>query len=587
MRAYLFPRASSDAVVPQAQPEIPLVQIPIESDVADALKDIQLEDNMSVVSEETERSLLAEEQEQETVLPPEGDIEKAETISISSATVAEPVPSTSSAPQLDTISHTLHSLLSMFQDMKKQSSEKEASLRTEMHQLVSSRLAPKELDVKELPAFSDINPWRVLFVMGVPKGLDVYKPADWIDRDIEVVMPPRESQNHQCDLMLSLKRKVRCASKGCSVTFTDPVGHDVCRSHAHCAISFAREAGQTPYMVWFPESCSLCYELLSLLLNDEADEDSLKAARSSLQTWVSGFGRNAPQGCPYLLDGDMASRLFPGSPSAAVPTDLATPLIDVIRAVLPTEEEHQLSGDVSALDIHVELMYDQVSGVEDLAESFLSPTPSSSSSFLSFDKPSASPWEGYLLVRPKVKPIKKQKPKPINPASPPTMSPVPGPSSAPDIPVMSKTPPPSKGQRGKSAKAKASAAGSSSDPPVTMSMVQDMMESKLEKHSAVMTELKDMVASLLRSGSQPAPPVGPDTSKLPPFDKNNPWRFARHAPYLDGTLTLEGLGTRPLEDLEFYPPDLQFPFNGFVRLKEHALVRMDKVPKETVIFPKE
>ncbi|XP_068238442.1 uncharacterized protein [Palaemon carinicauda] len=165
---------------------------------------------------------------------------------------------------------------------------------------------------------------------------------------------------------------------------------------------------------------------------------------------------------------------------------------------------------------------------------------------------------------------------------------------------MSKSPPSSKGLKGKSAKAKASAPVGHSDPYLAtlLSMVQEMVntglekhservDTRLEKHSAVMMELKDMVASLLRSGSHPAPPVGPDTSKLPPFDKNNPWRFARHAPYLDGTLTLEGLGTRPLENLEFYPPDLQFPFNGFVRPREHALVRMDKVPKETVIFPKE
>ncbi|XP_068248914.1 uncharacterized protein [Palaemon carinicauda] len=102
-----------------------------------------------------------------------------------------------------------------------------------------------------------------------------------------------------------------------------------------------------------------------------------------------------------------------------------------------------------------------------------------------------------------------------------------------------------------------------------------------------MTELKDMVANLIRSGTQIPPPSAPDASKLPPFDKNNPWRFALHAPYLDGALTLDGIGTRPLEDLEFYPPGLEFPFNGFVRLKEHALVRMDKVPKETVIFLKE
>ncbi|XP_068239960.1 uncharacterized protein [Palaemon carinicauda] len=149
---------------------------------------------------------------------------------------------------------------------------------------------------------------------------------------------------------------------------------------------------------------------------------------------------------------------------------------------------------------------------------------------------------------------------------------------------MGSRPQPSK--KGKSAKAKASSAGSSSEPPLA-EMIKEIVRTQMQQQSGVITELKDMVANLLHAGNQVAPPVAPDSSKLPPFEKNNPWRFAHHAPYIDGALTLEGLGTSPLDDLEFYPPGLQFPFNGFVRLKEHALVRMDKVPKETVIFPKE
>ncbi|XP_068242943.1 uncharacterized protein [Palaemon carinicauda] len=112
-------------------------------------------------------------------------------------------------------------------------------------------------------------------------------------------------------------------------------------------------------MVWFPEACTLCYELSSILL-DDADEDSLRMAKTSLRTWVSGFGRNTPTGCPYLLDADMASRLFPSSSSAAVPLEQASPIIEGIRAALPVEEEHQLSGDISTLDIHTELMDEQI-----------------------------------------------------------------------------------------------------------------------------------------------------------------------------------------------------------------------------------
>ncbi|XP_068224650.1 WD repeat-containing protein 55 homolog isoform X2 [Palaemon carinicauda] len=112
-------------------------------------------------------------------------------------------------------------------------------------------------------------------------------------------------------------------------------------------------------MVWFPEACTLCYDLSTVLLNDDADEDALRAAKSSLRPWVSGFGRDAPTGCPYILDGDMASSLFPGSSSAAVPSALAAPMIEALRATIPLEEDNQLSGDVSALDINVEPMDEQ------------------------------------------------------------------------------------------------------------------------------------------------------------------------------------------------------------------------------------
>ncbi|XP_068235972.1 uncharacterized protein [Palaemon carinicauda] len=336
-------------------------------------------------------------------------------------------------------------------------------------------------------------------------------------------------------------------------------------------------------MVWFPDLCSLCYELSSILLNDDADDDSLRSARATLRPWVSGFGRNAPSGAPYLLDGGMASRLFPSSTTAAVSPEVAAPLIEEVRATISAEDEPLIPLDVADLDIDVEPMCEQVSGAE-LVETLFSPTPSSTSSFLGFDKPKASPRDPSVPVRPKVKPLRTYK----SSALPVSTSPVPEPSTAPDIhiaPRKTTTP-----RKSKPTKSKTPPTGGFQVPwgdVFPIELVRDMVREQIQHQSGAMTEIKDMVATLIRSGTQLPPPSSPDASKLPPFDKNNPWRFALHSPFLDGSLTLEGIGTRPLEDLEFYPPGLEFPFNGFVRLKEHALVRMDKVPKETVIFPKE
>ncbi|XP_068237582.1 uncharacterized protein [Palaemon carinicauda] len=99
---------------------------------------------------------------------------------------------------------------------------------------------------------------------------------------------------------------------------------------------------------------------------------------------------------------------------------------------------------------------------------------------------------------------------------------------------------------------------------------------------------ESLVQGLMRSGlpQQQQYPI-PDASKLPPFTKNNPWKMALYSPFTDGMLTIKGFGTRPVEDYEFYPPGLQFPFPGFARLTEEALIRLDKVPMETVIYPKE
>ncbi|XP_064115335.1 uncharacterized protein LOC135221572 [Macrobrachium nipponense] len=106
---------------------------------------------------------------------------------------------------------------------------------------------------------------------------------------------------------------------------------------------------------------------------------------------------------------------------------------------------------------------------------------------------------------------------------------------------------------------------------------QDSLIAGLRQESAVSAHS----SSLMQAQSMP------DGSTLPPFHPGNPWRVANFAPFVNGMLTIEGCGTRRLEDFEFFPEGLQPPFIGYVRLTEAALVREDKVPKETVILSRD
>ena len=51
-------------------------------------------------------------------------------------------------------------------------------------------------------------------------------------------------------------------------------------------------------------------------------------------------------------------------------------------------------------------------------------------------------------------------------------------------------------------------------------------------------------------------------------------------------ITFEGLVTRALSDFESAPEGYKFPY-CYLRLTPEASVRTDKVPKETVIFPRD
>ncbi|XP_066948377.1 uncharacterized protein [Macrobrachium rosenbergii] len=105
------------------------------------------------------------------------------------------------------------------------------------------------------------------------------------------------------------------------------------------------------------------------------------------------------------------------------------------------------------------------------------------------------------------------------------------------------------------------------------------LDSRFNKISEKLASHDNILAGMAHP--PPAEPqyVIPDTADLPPFDVGNPWRFALRAIQHDGKLTLDGLGTRRLEELEFFPPDLLPPYPGFVRLTEEAWIRSDKVPR--------
>ena len=89
-----------------------------------------------------------------------------------------------------------------------------------------------------------------------------------------------------------------------------------------------------------------------------------------------------------------------------------------------------------------------------------------------------------------------------------------------------------------------------------------------------------------RPAQAAAAPSLPPATSLPDNDPNNPWRPALYAPYHGGMLTIEGIGTRPLEDFEHFPVSAELP-HCYVRLSQDASVREDRVPKETVIYSRE
>ncbi|XP_064093048.1 uncharacterized protein LOC135205818 [Macrobrachium nipponense] len=337
---------------------------------------------------------------------------------------------------------------------------------------------------------------------------------------------------------------------------------------------------------------------------------------STLKIWVGGFGRNVKAKKPYILAEEMCNLLYPNAKmSVAVANEVAAPIIARIREdtqVLPEDLEglgETVLDDVAAINLDVEpMVLDATEQGREVSEAggarsripIPSPAPSNSSSQTSFQGFTGKNMAGDrpCSVTPKLKHLKKALPKPSKPSKLPKPS---RSSSASKPSIDSVTATPSHhGSRARSSKAKTPEVPF--DPVAFSSQLMEQMGSIVQSQIGSIADCmqsmdtlaqrlqnqKNLIENLLRSGlPQQQQYVIPDASKLLAFVKRNPWRLALHAPFVDGMLTLEGCGTQPVDDFEFYPPGLQFPFPGYARLTDEALIRLDKVPKETVIYPKE
>ncbi|XP_068200581.1 uncharacterized protein [Palaemon carinicauda] len=391
---------------------------------------------------------------------------------------------------------------------------------------------------------------------------------------------------------------VYCQTTACAAVLHQPCGHTICRSHALCGVQLE------DVVVWHPDNCVVCFDLVTTLGSDSASPEQKSAARATLKVWVGGFARNVKSKRPYVLSDDYCSLIYPNAKSsAAVARHVAAPIITHIDATIagfidpeqdPSDAPGDLEDNVASMNLDVEpMLLDDPdtgrvvseAGVSGAEIPILSPSLSSSSDRSSF--------HGFSGDR----------------DSSQRLHPVPPKNKSRTLPKVHKPHKASHGSK-QNTKLSSKASGSSSksrDPGVhsatpaaspglsESAMLRIVSEMQAKFVSEIQSKMDTMFSNIgqrLGALEQGAPErvqssLIPDASKLPQFAKNNPWRMALHSPFSDGMLTLEGLGTRPLEDFEFFPPGLAFPFHGYARLTEEALVRLDKVPKETVIFPKE
>ncbi|XP_064104054.1 uncharacterized protein LOC135213886 [Macrobrachium nipponense] len=221
---------------------------------------------------------------------------------------------------------------------------------------------------------------------------------------------PSSGSNSDCDINFAISC-YQLSGPRLQRDAADPCGHDECRSHAPCATLFNES------IVWHPEACTICYDLVGQLVDGASGVREV--ALATLKAWVGGFGKNAAKGQPYMLDKKLAIQIFPAGKSTGYVDPLsAAPVIAAIQQDLQQSlglvAAQEPVPDVAGLDLNLEPM--AVVSEDLLAEVGLSgaqglslgapgssPVPSSSASFQGFsgsEIPSRTP---ALSVPPKEK----------------------------------------------------------------------------------------------------------------------------------------------------------------------------------------
>ncbi|XP_068207720.1 uncharacterized protein [Palaemon carinicauda] len=354
----------------------------------------------------------------------------------------------------------------------------------------------------------------------------------------------------------------------CAAVLQQPCGHEVCRSHADCGIQM------DDLIVWHPDNCLVCYDLVTTLSSESSSQAAKTTARATLKVWVGGFARNVKAKKPYVLSEEYCNLIYTNAKSSAtVPKEVAAPIIADITATLglALDQDTDLGDDpdpiednVAALNLDLEpMVLDEPETGKEVGEAggsgakipLLSPSFSSASntsSFLGFDANRESTPRSHL-VPPKVKsqkrPLVKTRKNPTLPKTTKSKK-----ASLPRAPSgLAST---SSTSQDPGVQPTSSVAPANFDPVALTNMMSRIVSEQISSMLSVVTNRLDTLEGGLPQQQQF---LIPDASKLPPFTKNNPWKMALHSPFTDGMLTIEGFGTRSIEDFEFFPPGFDSP----------------------------
>ena len=307
------------------------------------------------------------------------------------------------------------------------------------------------------------------------------------------------------------------------------------------------------FSIWDPTACRVCLDLIHSGYKAEGvsqtDQDWF---RSEIKKWVRGFKKGAP-GVPYLPSLEYRDLLFPKAELTSVfghhtPKELPTVQLQV---------QEQLSG----LNLDTENM-STVSSV----------TPGREKELLSGEESSEDSLDDESVLEDSSLPAKGKKVGPhlkVITINAPLTPPVPGPTTPVTLMTTALTP-----------TTVMTTPITTSVPVDFMANMKAFMENVQANQAAMFKSMQEQIDAMKGAPPSRAPLV----SELPKCTNKNPWRCAEHMVLNEGVLHIgEGLGSRPIGDLVFFPSIDHYPF-CYVRLADESSLRDDTIPKETIIF---